>query len=171
VKKKMLEEIDYIFQGDKMRPITKDDYYSLSYCEAIVKEVARVIPINHSFTRWIGEPEEIAGYQWPADTFFIIDIRAIHNNEDYWEEPNKFNPDRWMVENFEPKKNSFIMFGGGLKICPGSKLTMIESVCLIALLFRKYEIDLVDMNSPIELSCISNIVFSKELLIKIKPRY
>jgi hypothetical protein len=47
---KMLKEINYIFQGDKMRPITKDDYYSLSYCEAIAKEVARVIPINHSFT-------------------------------------------------------------------------------------------------------------------------
>jgi cytochrome P450 len=171
VKKKMLKEIDYIFKGDKMRPITKDDYYSLSYCEAIVKEVARVIPINISFTRWIEKPEEIAGYQWPADTFFLINISAIHNNEDYWEEPNKFNPDRWMAENFEPKKNSFIMFGGGLKICPGSKLAMIESVCLIALLFRKYEIDLVDMNSPIMLSCIGNIVTSKGLLIKIKPRY
>jgi hypothetical protein len=28
VKKKMLEGIDSIFQGDKIRPITKDDYYS-----------------------------------------------------------------------------------------------------------------------------------------------
>jgi cytochrome P450 len=170
VKKKMLKEIDRIFQGDKMRPITKDDYYNLRYCEAIAKEVARVIPINLSFTRWIGKPEEIAGYQWPADTFFIINIKAIHSNEDYWEEPNKFNPDRWMVENFEPKKNSFVMFGGGLKICPGSKLAMIESVCLIALLFRKYEIDLVDMDSPIKISCNGNLVVSEELLIKIKSR-
>jgi len=41
-----------------------------------------------------------------------------------------------MDENFEPKKNSFIMFGGGLSLlCPGNKLIMIELICLMALLF------------------------------------
>jgi cytochrome P450 len=169
VKKKMLEEIDYIFQGDKMRPITKDDYYNLSYCEAIVKEIARIFPVNNTFSRWIEKPEEIAGYQWPADTFFLVNITAVHSNEDYWEEPNKFNPDRWMAENFEPKKNSFIMFGGGLRVCPGSKLAMIESVCLMALLHRKYEIDLVDMNSPIKISGDGSVITCEELLVKIKP--
>ncbi|PKY17707.1 cytochrome P450 [Rhizophagus irregularis] len=169
VKKKMLEEIDSIFQGDKMRPITKDDYYSLKYCEAIVKEVARILPVMHICARCIDKPDEIAGYQWPADTPFLINIKAIHNNEDYWEEPNKFNPDRWMDENFEPKKNSFIMFGGGLRLCPGNKLTMIELVCLIALLFRKYEINLVDMDFPKTMG-IGVTVFCVEFLVEIKPR-
>ncbi|RGB28473.1 cytochrome P450, partial [Rhizophagus diaphanus] len=71
-----------------------------------------------------------------------INVGVIHNKDDYWEVPNKFNPDRWMDENFEPKKNSFIMFGEGLRLCPGRKLAMIELVCLMALLFRKYEINL-----------------------------
>ncbi|PKY62339.1 hypothetical protein RhiirA4_286892, partial [Rhizophagus irregularis] len=64
-----------------------------------------------------------------------INIKAIHKNDDYWKEPNKFNPDRWMVEKFELKENSF-MFGGRLRLCPGRKLATIELVCLIALLFR-----------------------------------
>ncbi|CAB4395396.1 unnamed protein product [Rhizophagus irregularis] len=170
VKKKMLEEIDSIFQGDKMRPITKDDYYSLEYCEAIVKEAARILPIMHTFTRHLSKPSEIAGYQWPADTSFIINVKAIHNRVDYWKEPNKFNPDRWMDENFEPKKNSFIMFGGGLRSCPGRKLAMIELVCLMALLYRKYEINLVDMNSPIKTMCDGILISCVELLVEIKPR-
>ncbi|RGB28472.1 cytochrome P450 [Rhizophagus diaphanus] len=68
VKKKMLKEIDSIFQGDSgnMRPIAKDDFYSLKYCEAIVKEAARIFPIVHLNTRYIDKPSEIAGYQWPA---------------------------------------------------------------------------------------------------------
>jgi cytochrome P450 len=167
VKKKMLKEIDSIFHNNKMRPITKDDYYNLTYCEAIVKEVARIFPVVHSFTRLIDKPEEIAEYQWPACTYFLINVKAIHNNSDYWEEPNKFNPDRWIDE---PKKNSFIMFGGGLRVCPGRKLAMIELVCLIALLYRKYEINLVDMNSPIKTTCISVINTCDELLVEIKPR-
>ncbi|EXX57807.1 C-22 sterol desaturase [Rhizophagus irregularis DAOM 197198w] len=171
VKKKMLEEIDSIFQDDKMRTINKDDFYNLKYCEAIVKETARILPIVHFNTRYIDKPSEIAGYQWPADTLFLANIQAIHNNNDYWEKPNKFNPDRWMDENFEPKKNSFIMFGGGLRLCPGRKLATIELVCLIALLFRKYEINLVDMNSPIKVKCDGGILVScVELLVEIKPR-
>ncbi|CAB4379621.1 unnamed protein product [Rhizophagus irregularis] len=147
VKKKMLEEIDSIFQ-----------------------EAVRIFPIVHLNTRYIDKPSEIAGYQWPAGTFFIINVGVIHNKDDYWEEPNKFNPDRWMDENFEPKKNSFIMFGEGLRLCPGRKLAMIELVCLMALLFRKYEINLVDMNSPIKTKSDDIVISCVKLLVEIKLR-
>ncbi|PKC09703.1 cytochrome P450 [Rhizophagus irregularis] len=168
-KKKMIEEIDRIFQGDKIRPITENDFHNLKYCEAIAKEVSRVYPAVTSFTRFIDKPSEIAGYQWPTGTLFRINIDAIHDNKDYWEEPDKFNPDRWMAEGFEPIKNSFIMFGGGLRLCPGRKLAMIELICLVALLFRKYEIDLVDMNAPLRTES-STITVCTELLVKIKPK-
>uniref|UniRef100_A0A1D1YTQ1 Cytochrome P450 3A18 n=1 Tax=Anthurium amnicola TaxID=1678845 RepID=A0A1D1YTQ1_9ARAE len=169
VKKKMLKEIDRIFQDDKTRPITENDFNKLKYCEAIVKEVARVFPTVTHITRYINRPDEIAGYQWPTDTTFKINIDAIHKNKDDWEDFDKFNPDRWMVEGFEPKKHSFILFGGGLRLCPGRKLAMIELVCLMALLFRKYEIDLVDMNAPLKTE--SNVVtICTELLVKIKLR-
>src|ERR1700722_4231751 len=146
----MLEEIDRIFQGDKTRPITENDLNNLKYCEAIAKEVSRVYPAVNSYPRCLDKRDEIAGYQWPAGTMFRINASTIHYNKDYWEDPDKFNPDRWMVEGFEPKKYSFIMFGAGLRICPGRKLAMIELVGLMALLFRKYEIDLVDMNAPLK---------------------
>ncbi|EXX53165.1 cytochrome P450 [Rhizophagus irregularis DAOM 181602=DAOM 197198] len=170
VKKKLLEEIDSIFQGDKIRPITKDDFYSLSYCEAIVKEVARIFPVTHLITRYIDNPSETAEYHWPAGTLFVINSKVIQNNDDDWEEPNKFNPDRWMVENFEPNKNSFLMFGGGSRFCPGRKLSMIELVCLTALIFRKYEVDLVDMNAPIKVTSDPGLVRCLSLLVEIRPR-
>ncbi|PKY25422.1 cytochrome P450 [Rhizophagus irregularis] len=170
VKKKMLEEIDSIFQGDKIRPITKDDFYNLNYCEAIVNEAARIFPVVHSFTRCIDKSDEIAGRQWLAGTTVLINVKAIHNNEGYWEKPNKFNPDRWMNENFKPKKNSYIAFGGGLRSCPGRKLAIVELVCLIALLFRRYEIDLIDMDSPIKVISDNIAVTCVELLVEIKLR-
>ncbi|CAB4397271.1 unnamed protein product [Rhizophagus irregularis] len=94
------ENIERIFQDDKTRLVT----YNLTYREAI---------------------EVING---PAETIIRINIDAIHNNEEYWEELNKFNPDKWMVKGFEPKKNSFIIFGGGLRVCPGRKLSKIELI-------------------------------------------
>ncbi|CAB4433152.1 unnamed protein product [Rhizophagus irregularis] len=111
VKKKMLDEIDRIFQGDKTRPITENDLNNLKYCEAIAKEVSRIFSVVNSLPRCLERPEEIGGYQWPANTHVRINIDAIHHNSEYWEEPEKFNPDRWLDEGFEPKKNSFIAFG------------------------------------------------------------
>ncbi|PKC60241.1 cytochrome P450, partial [Rhizophagus irregularis] len=169
VKRKMLNEIDRIFQDDKTRPITENDIHNLKYCEAIVKEVSRIFSVANSFSRCLEKPDEIGGYQWPADTIIRINIDAIHNNEEYWDEPDKFNPDRWMVEGFEPKKNSFIMFGGGLRVCPGRKLAMIELVCLMALLFRKYDIDLIDKKAPLKTES-SIITACTELLVEIKLR-
>ncbi|GBC07849.1 hypothetical protein RclHR1_07730002 [Rhizophagus clarus] len=119
-------------------------------------------------TRPITE-SDVRGYQCPVETMVRINIDAIHNNEKHWDEPDKFNPDRWMVEGFEPNKNSFIMFGGGLRICPGRKLAMVELVCLMALLFRKYDIDLVDMNAPLKTES-DTVTACAELFVEIKLR-
>ncbi|PKB98756.1 cytochrome P450 CYP4 family-like protein, partial [Rhizophagus irregularis] len=94
VKKKMLNEIDRIFQDDKTRPITENDIHNLKYCEAIVKEVSRIFSVVNSLPRCLENPDEIGGYQWQAETIIRINIDAIHHNEEYWEEPDKFNPDR-----------------------------------------------------------------------------
>ncbi|CAI2196850.1 6075_t:CDS:2, partial [Funneliformis geosporum] len=165
VKKKMFEEIDGVFQGDKTRSITEDDYEKLKYCEAIIKEVDRVLPVLNTVARYSQEPDEIAGYKWPAGTMFHVNTASIHKNKDYWEEPERFNPDRWMIKDFEPKKFSFIMFGGGLRICPGRKLAMIEMICLMALLYRKFDIDLIDKNSPLK-TVSSALIICPELLVK-----
>ncbi|GES83214.1 cytochrome P450 [Rhizophagus clarus] len=169
VKKKMLDEIDRVFKGDKTRPITENDIPNLKYCEAIVKEVSRIFSVVNTFPRCLERPEEIAGYKWPANTHIRINIDAIHHSNEYWEDPEKFNPDRWLDEGFEPKKNSFITFGGGLRVCPGRKLAIIELVCLMTLLFRKYEINLANKESS--LKTISVVITACiELLVEIKPR-
>ncbi|PKY48000.1 hypothetical protein RhiirA4_544349 [Rhizophagus irregularis] len=58
---------DTNLQDDKTRPVTENDFHNLTYCEAI---------------------EAING-----KTIIRINIDGIHNNEKYWEEPNKFYPE------------------------------------------------------------------------------
>ncbi|GES75026.1 cytochrome P450 [Rhizophagus clarus] len=110
VRKKMIDEIGRIFQDNKTRPITKSDVHNLKYCEAIAKEVARIFPVVDSFSRSFEKPEEIGGYQWPVETMVKISIDAVHHGEEYWDEPNKFNPNRWMFEDFAPKKIHLLCF-------------------------------------------------------------
>src|SRR6185312_6019899 len=165
----MLEEIDTIFKGDRKRLMNENYLHNLKYCDAIVREVARVLPLTPTLSRYSEKPSEVAGYQWPAGTTFRMMVDHIQKNENHWEEPEKFNPDRWLDEGYEPKKYTFIIFGGGLRICPGRKLAMIEIVCFISSLYRKFEVELVDKKAPLKIK-EGALLTCPELLINVKPR-
>ncbi|RHZ83663.1 hypothetical protein Glove_89g56 [Diversispora epigaea] len=171
VKRKLLEEIKSVFNDDPNRQITIDDLEKLKYCEAVIKETSRIRPIASMISRYSDQPNEILGYKWPKNMFFIIYSRVINNNPLYWKDPEKFIPERF----YEPQeiekqcKNSFLMFGGGPRICPGRKLAMIELKTLITLLYRKFDVELADMQAPLNVE-ISTITFCKELNIKLIPR-
>ncbi|RHZ80975.1 hypothetical protein Glove_130g178 [Diversispora epigaea] len=117
--------------------------------------------------RYCDQPEEVAGYKWPKDMLFIIYSHGISNNPLYW----KFIPERF----YEPQeiekqcKNSFLMFGGSPRICSGRKLAMVELKTLIDLLYRKFDVELADMQAPLNVET-SIITFCKELNIKLIPK-
>ena len=47
-------------------------------------------------------------------------------NERLWDEPNRFNPNRFLTSGgqFDPKKAGFTPFGVGRRICLGEKLAL-----------------------------------------------
>ncbi|RHZ83670.1 hypothetical protein Glove_89g69 [Diversispora epigaea] len=67
------------------------------------------------------------------------------------------------------QENSFLMFSGGPRICPGRKVAIIELKTLITLIYRKFDVELVDMRAPLNIET-STITFCKELNIKLIPR-
>ena len=119
----------------------------------------------------------VGGYNWPKGTSFQILTSVLTNHKDYWTEPENFDPDRFYRIKESDKyllekkkiKNTFPMFGGGIKVCPGRKFAIVELKCLLALFYRKYDIELVDVNAPLKF----NLGFTnecKELIVKIKLR-
>ncbi|CAI2169372.1 10226_t:CDS:2 [Funneliformis geosporum] len=152
VKKKLFQEIESVFKNDTTRQITLEDLEKLRYCEAIIKEASRIRPTVSMVSRYSNKPDEVAGYQWPSDILFIMYVRGINNNPLYWKDPEKFNPERFYdpqeIEN--QHKNSFSMFGGGSRICLGRKVAIVEMKTILASLYRKYDVELVDMKAPLE---------------------
>ncbi|RIB06103.1 cytochrome P450 [Gigaspora rosea] len=155
VKIKLLEEIKTVFKDDPTRPITLDDLNKLKYCEAIIKETSRIRPAVPLVSRYTDHADEIAGYSWPSttDTLFIMYVRGINNNPLYWKDPEKFIPERF-YESQEIKnhhKFSFSMFGGGLRVCVGKNISMLQMKLLLALLYRKVDVELLDLNAPLKI--------------------
>ncbi|RIA99437.1 cytochrome P450, partial [Glomus cerebriforme] len=139
VKKKLCDELDNIFDGDLTRPVTNNDIKELKYCPAVIREVSRFHPITQIIPRYITEPDKLAGSNWPASTQFYFNTTAILQHPSYWKDPEKFIPERFLDDQLNKNLRN-LLFGFGVRNCPGYKSAMIELQCFLCLLFRKYDV-------------------------------
>ncbi|CAG8572077.1 8515_t:CDS:2, partial [Dentiscutata erythropus] len=142
-KYKVYEEIDRIFCDDKTRPITYDDIIKMTYTEACIKESLRIIPIAPILYKSSIKEDTIGGLNWKGGQEFFINCNYIHHNETHWSNPELFMPDRFL-DGKKIQENSHMPFGGGVRICPGRHLGMTNVKTLMALIFRKYDVELVE---------------------------
>ncbi|CAB4389817.1 unnamed protein product [Rhizophagus irregularis] len=174
VKQKLRQEFDSVLGNDLTKPMTLKNIEELKFCDAVIKEVFRHIPVAFLLGRLSVENDKVGGYNWPKGTQFQIHTSALMMRDDYWTDPEKFDPDRFYKVEESDKyllekqhaKNSFMMWGGGIRICPGRKLAITELKCLIPLIYRKYDIEL---RSPLEYKS-EILTYCEKLLVKVKPR-
>ncbi|XP_022716765.1 cytochrome P450 71D10-like [Durio zibethinus] len=96
--------------------------HELKYLKAVIRETFRMRPsVPLLLPRECNQACEINGYKVAAKTRVLINAWALGRDPDYWNEPDKFYPERflnssidYMGTNFE-----FIPFGAGRRICPG----------------------------------------------------
>ncbi|RIB09700.1 cytochrome P450, partial [Gigaspora rosea] len=181
VKQKVLAEIDKQFPSKTLQEITPENLSKLKYCEAVIMETNRLTPTVNNITRYSTDACEIAGYKWEKGQYFAVNIISLHLNKDYWDDPEVFNPNRFYHHNSNDNiddaddtvmlnnKFSFSIFGGGLRICPGRKLAMIELLSLMTLVYGKYDFELSNMNEELKIKA-AGITSCQELKIIIKPR-
>ncbi|CAG8610389.1 6207_t:CDS:2 [Gigaspora margarita] len=100
--------------NDLSRQITLDDLEKLKYCEAIILETLRIRSPTTIFIRYNKEPDEVVGYKWPSNTSFMLHVRGINNNPLYWEDPDKFMPERFFKPQKTDKLYAFLRFPGSI---------------------------------------------------------
>jgi cytochrome P450 len=58
-----------------------------------------MFPPAQSNIRGTDEEMNVGGYYIPANSNFLVNVVGVHYSPDYWESPEKFNPDRFTPEN------------------------------------------------------------------------
>jgi cytochrome P450 len=74
----------------------------------------------------------------------IIPFRQMMTDENVWENPEEFRPQRFLDKPSLAKDPSFRPFGGGLTYCPGRVMAQKEVLMVVALLFGKFKATLPD---------------------------
>ena len=141
VEKKFHAELEEVLAG---KPPTVADLPRLKYTEMIAKESMRLYPPAYGVGREAIAECEIGGYRVRPKTQVFMFQWAIHRDPRFFDEPERFNPDRW-TEEFISRlpKYAYFPFGGGPRQCIGNYFAMMEVVLLLATIGQRFRLSLV----------------------------
>lgn len=92
------------------------------------------------------------GYTIPKGTVGNIYTFAVHRDERYYPDAEKFDPDRFMPENSKNRPpHAFIPFSAGRRNCIGQRFAMMEEKIILATLLRRFNIK--SLKTTEELQC------------------
>jgi len=95
------------------------------YLTATVQEVLRHRPVFlFAIPRTVNAPYELGGHHYLPPTQLVGCIHLMHHDPLLYEEPERFNPQRFYERG--PPPDLWLPWGGGRKRCPGHHLAMFE---------------------------------------------
>lgn len=140
---KIQQEIDQVIGRKRMPQL--DDLSQMPYTEATIYEVLRrsnVVSLGNAHATL--DDACIAGYRIPKGTQVLPNLYRIHMDPKLWDEPDKFNPSRFIVNERAHKPDYFIPFSVGRRMCLGDVLAKMEVFLFLVGLLQKYDLSVAD---------------------------
>ncbi|XP_047324986.1 flavonoid 3'-monooxygenase CYP75B137-like [Impatiens glandulifera] len=140
VMKKAQKELEVVVGIDNM--VEESHLKILPYLYAIMKETLRLHPgVPLLSSRCPTETSIVGGYTIPKGARVFINVWSIHRDPSIWEDPLKFDPERFMSSkwDYSGKDLNYFPFGSGRRICPGIQLGEKMFLILLASLIHSFE--------------------------------
>ena len=120
---KIREELTKVTQNS--RDLSLQDRRNTPYLNATIAEIQRHASIlNVNFWRLNQETIDLHGYQIEPGTWISAQLGALHVNEELFENPKKFYPERFLRN--EKLLQQIIPFGIGKRSCVGEQIARTE---------------------------------------------
>ncbi|XP_052186394.1 cytochrome P450 97B2, chloroplastic isoform X2 [Diospyros lotus] len=133
------------------------------------------------------------GYAIPAGTDIFVSVYNLHRSPYFWDNPHEFEPERFLAQKnsdgiegwagFDPGRSpgalypnevisdfAFLPFGGGPRKCVGDQFALMESTVALAMVLRKFDVELKGSPESVELVTGATIHTKNGLWCKLKKR-
>ncbi|GMY29796.1 beta-amyrin 11-oxidase-like [Fagus crenata] len=136
----------------KRRPSTQrglilKEIKQMDYLNKVIDETLRRTSISFSVFRETKEDVNINGYHIPKGWKVLVWNRGIHMDPETYPNPKDFDPSRW--DNHKPKAGSFLPFGAGSRLCPGSDLAKLEIAIFLHHYLLNYNVERLNPTSRV----------------------
>ncbi len=113
----------------------------LPYLEATIQETLRFYPPASRVVRVAEEDYRLSDeIKIPKGCLVNIPAYAIHHSEEFYPQPEKFDPDRFLPEQKAARDQyTFLAFGHGPRNCIGMRLALLEMKLILAAMLQKFK--------------------------------
>eukprot|EP00127_Corallochytrium_limacisporum_P000839 Clim_evm15s26 gene=Clim_evmTU15s26 len=138
IQERLQQEVDEYWAAHDA--LDMDDLNTLPYVNAVVKETLRKYPSAPTVGRVLDEDAQCGEYFLPKDTIIFLHIDGINNNPEDWNEPEVFNPERFLNgnDNFDPY--NYVPFSAGARNCIGQKFALQLIKTYVFYFFRRFRV-------------------------------
>jgi cytochrome P450 len=138
-------ELDEVL-GD--RAATADDVPALTFTRKVIKESLRLYPPIWGFFRQVTGDYQLDGASIPEGHVIAMSQWVTHRDPGLWQEPERFDPERWADGAPRPPDVSYFPFSAGPYECHAGGLAMTEAVLILATLGQHWTLRPVDGREP-----------------------
>lgn len=133
-------ELDEVCGGD---PPTFEDVFQFDYTERVIQEAMRLYPPVYTLFREPRTDVHLDGYDIPAGSALMLPQWVVHRDERWWDDPEQFDPDRFLDERMADRPDfAYFPFGGGPRSCIGRRFSLLEGQLILGTVAQQYDVSL-----------------------------
>ncbi|XP_050764240.1 cytochrome P450 2C5-like [Gymnogyps californianus] len=142
IQAKVQEEIDAVVGAG--RAPSMEDKLRMPYTNAVIHELQRYQKTRiENFPRMTTQDVVFRGYTIPKGTAVIPVFSSVHMDPTQWENPKEVDPGHFLDEKGEfRKREAFMAFSAGKRMCPGEALARIELFLFLTTLLQSFTFQL-----------------------------
>lgn len=141
VESKMQAEVEQVL-GERMPD--HEALSGLSYGEMVIKETIRYYSPITIHLREVRDEFQLNSYTLKKGASIWVSPYLLHRDSRYFEEPERFLPERFSKENAQRiPKYAYLPFGAGPRICIANVLSMMQMNLIFATLAQSFSLTLV----------------------------
>lgn len=173
IQEKLYGEIMDAFVGPDQE-VDYDTLLKLPYLDAILSETLRLYSPLFRLDRTCAADFkcEDTGVQITAGTRISIPIHVVHRDPQFYPEPEKFDPTRFLPENKSKlTPYTYLPFGFGPRNCIGMRFALLEAKLAVVEMVRRYRfIKVENTDVPLQFPKFMALFHAKRVIVGVEKR-
>jgi cytochrome P450 len=137
---RLRQEFDSVLSG---APLSYADVPKFEFASQVIQEALRLYPPFWMIDRMAVAEDRAGDFAIPKGSTVIVFVYGAHHAPRYWEDPERFDPDRFTKPNEKLQTPfTYLPFGGGPRGCIGGNYAMLQILMILSELLRTYDFQL-----------------------------
>nr|QUF59382.1 cytochrome p450 CYP3047B1 [Brachionus angularis] len=154
IQEKLYQEIKSVVKPNE--DVNEEHLEKLKYLKLVIKESMRLHSTVPANSRILTEDCVIGDYLIPKGTVLVFCNSTITQNDKYFKNASKFDPERWIRDADSIHPYATLSFGFGARMCPGRRVAEQEIYLTIIKLIQNFRIEYLEEKPGLKIGLVAS---------------